>query len=154
KAAITNLAGARKAFFADLDHDGDLDLVLVGGPALVVYRNNLDGTFTDVTQAMGFATGASGTTRDAAFADFDGDGRMDVLVVSEKGPAALYHNEGGRHFAIANSGLALTGASTVAVGDYNNDGFIDVFVAGPPSGESSLWLNNGNGTFRRDSRSS
>jgi Tfp pilus assembly protein PilF len=158
KAGITNLAGARKALFADFDHDGDLDLLLVGGPAVVAYRNNLDGTFTDVTQASGFATnaGAGGETRDAAFADFDGDGRIDLVVVREKGNAALYRNVGGRQFSdvSAASGITVDGGTAVAVGDYNNDGFFDVFIAGASSGGSSLWLNDGTGHFKRDSRSS
>ena len=158
KSGITNLAGARRALFVDLDHDGDLDLLVVGGANLLFYRNNLDGTFTEMANGAGLASAASAgsPTRDAAFADFDGDGRIDVLVANERGSGALYHNEGGRRFAnvIATSGLAFDGASAIAIGDYNNDGFIDVFVAGPNSAESSLWLNNGNGTFRRDRRSS
>jgi hypothetical protein len=156
KSGITNLGGARKALWVDLDHDGDLDLVLVGGPSVVVYRNNLDGTFTDITQAAGFtrpATGA-GATRDAAFADFDGDGRMDMVVVRDKGNASLYRNMGNRQFsdAIAASGITVDGAAAVAVGDYNNDGFFDLFIIG--GGASSLWLNDGTGHFKRDSRSS
>ena len=153
KAGLGAIANTRRALFADLDHDGDLDLLLVGGGGGVVfYRNNLDGTFTEMSQAMGF-TPVRGA-RDAAFADFDGDGRMDVLVVSENGRSALFHNDGGRHFTdiVATSGLAIDDAATVAIGDYNNDGFIDAFVSG--ARESSLWLNGGDGRFTRDDRSS
>jgi tetratricopeptide (TPR) repeat protein len=156
KSGITTVGGGRRALFVDLDHDGDLDLFLVGQSGVVVYRNNLDGTFTDVSQAMGFAGGAAASpARDAAFGDFDGDGRTDVVVLSEQGPGALYHNDGGRHFsdATARSGLALTGGSAIVAGDYNNDGLLDLCVIGARGAESSLWLNNGNGTFRRDPRS-
>ena len=150
---IANLAGATKATFVDLDHDGDLDLVLVGGPSLLFYRNNADGTFTEMAQAVGL-TAAVGTTTDAAFADFDDDGRMDLFVVGETG-AALYHNAGNRRLtnAISSSGITVNGGSAVAVGDYNNDGAFDVFVAGTKGGPSALWLNDGTGHFRRDSRS-
>ncbi|HET7372155.1 MAG TPA: FG-GAP-like repeat-containing protein, partial [Gemmatimonadaceae bacterium] len=158
KAGITNLGGGgtRKALFVDLDHDGDLDLLLVGGPSPLLYRNNMDGTFTESTQAMGFATvpGAAGATNDAAFADFDGDGRMDVVVARDKGNVTLFRNAGNRQFtdATASSGIRVTGGTAVAVGDYNNDGFFDLFVAN--GRESSLWLNTGDGTFKQDTRSS
>ncbi|HEY6826829.1 MAG TPA: FG-GAP-like repeat-containing protein [Gemmatimonadaceae bacterium] len=150
---IANLGGATRAMFVDLDHDGDLDLVLVGGPSLLFYRNNADGTFTEMAGAVGL-TASIGTTNDAAFADFDDDGRMDLLVVGETG-AALYHNAGNRQLtnAIASSGIKITGGSAVAVGDYNNDGAFDVFAAGTKGGPSTLWLNDGRGGFRRDSRS-
>ena len=155
KSGIANPGGAaRKGLFVDLDHDGDLDLLLVGGASPVVYRNNLDGTFTESTQAMGFATtAAAGVTRDAAFADFDGDGRMDVIVLRDKGNLTLYHNAGGRQFtdATAASGIVVAGGSAIAVGDYNNDGYFDVFVADGRA--SSLWLNDGTGRFKRDTRS-
>lgn len=154
KSGIRNLGGARSAVFADLDHDGDLDLLLVGGPSLLFYRNNLDGTFTELTQAAGFASASGGATRGAAFADFDGDGRVDVLVGREHG-ASLYHNNGNRTFSdvITTSGIAVNSVAALAVGDYDNDGRLDVFAAGSADSESTLWLNNGNATFKRDGRS-
>jgi Flp pilus assembly protein TadD len=155
RSGIANLGAARKAIFADLDHDGDLDLMLVGGPAPVVYRNNLDGTFTESSQAMGFAaSGAADATRDAAFADFDGDGRLDVVVARNTGNVTLFHNAGNRQFTdgTSSSGISVQGGAALAVGDYNNDGYFDLFVAN--ARESSLWLNNGDGTFKRDTRSS
>lgn len=153
KAGIGNVFGARKAIFADLDHDGDLDIVLVGGSRLAFYRNNADGSFTEVADAMGFnATHAEPS--DAAFADFGGDGRLDLLVANAQGAPSLYHNDGGRHFTdvIARSGVSVGGAVAVTAADYNNDGFIDVAIL-DAAGAPSLWLNNGDGTFRRDTRS-
>ncbi|MDP9201144.1 MAG: CRTAC1 family protein, partial [Gemmatimonadota bacterium] len=157
KAGVTDVKGARKALFVDLDHDGDLDLLLVGTGQRTVYRNNLDGTFTEATAAFGLAGG--GDARDAVFGDFDGDGRIDVFVTSAHGSDALLHNGGAQRFSdvTATSGLASSGGSgggTAAVGDYNNDGFLDLFVASTNGGEPALWLNKGNGTFTRDRRSS
>jgi hypothetical protein len=73
-------------------------------PALLFYRSNLDGTFTEMAKAA-FRQPNRRSTRDAAFADFDGDGRI-VSSSPERGRGALYHNEGGRQFAdvIATSG--------------------------------------------------
>lgn len=153
RAGISDAFGARRAIFADLDHDGDLDLVLVGGSRIAFYRNNGDGTFTEMAGAMGFNTTRS-DTRDVAFADFDGDGRMDVVVANASSGPTLYHDEGGRRFddLTAQSGLGADAGSIVRVADYDNDGFMDLLIAGG-TGEPSLWLNNGNGTFRRDARS-
>ena len=154
KARVADVKGARKAFFIDLDHDGDLDLFLIGNGQRTVYRNNLDGTFTEATAGFGLA--ASGDARDAAFADFDGDGRIDVFVTNQHGSDALFHNGGAQRFTdvTAASGLATSsGSGAAAVGDYNNDGFLDLFVASTNGSEPTLWLNKGNGTFSRDRRS-
>jgi len=151
KSGIGDVHGARKGVFVDVDHDGDLDVVLVGGGQRTVYRNNLDGTFTDVTASYGLTGGAAS---DIAFADFDGDGRIDLLVTGAAGNTLL-HNGGAQRFtdATATSGLPSTGGGVVALGDYNNDGFFDLFIANSNGGDATLWLNNGNGTFRRDARS-
>jgi tetratricopeptide (TPR) repeat protein len=152
KARVAEISGARKALFADLDHDGDLDLLLVGSSGVKAYRNNLDGTFTEATASFGIAA-ATANARDAVSADFDGDGRTDVFIANESGNDVLLHNGGAQRFSdmTAASGLGSTGGSgAAAVGDYNNDGFLDLFVAS--ANGSELWLNKGNGAFTRDSR--
>jgi Flp pilus assembly protein TadD len=151
KAGVSDIKGAHKAVFVDLDHDGDLDLLLIGN-AVTVYRNNLDGTFTDATANFGIAGVADAS--DAVFGDFDGDGRTDVFIASRSGNGKLFHNGGAQHFSdvTAATGLGAAGtASAVAVADYNNDGFLDLLLTG--GGEPSLWLNKGDGTFTRDTRS-
>ena len=155
KARLSDTRSARKALFLDLDHDGDLDLLLVGNGPRTVYRNNLDGTFTEATAAFGLA--GSGDARDAVFGDFDGDGRTDVFITNAQSSDLLFHNTGVQHFsdATAASGLSTTGGSgAAAAGDLNNDGFLDLFVSGLNGGEPALWLNKGNGSFTRDRRSS
>ena len=153
---IANIGNARKALFVDLDHDGDLDLLLVGGPTLVFYRNNMDGTFTEMSESVGLGRSTSGNVNDAAFADLDGDGRMDVVAVGGGAHgAALYHNTatGPLTDVIAASGITVSGGTAVAIADYNNDGFFDVFIAGAAGTPPSLWLNDGTGKFHRDTRS-
>lgn len=154
KAGVGDIAGARTPIFVDLDHDGDLDLLLVGSRR-AVYRNNLDGTFTEATAAFGLAAVAE--SRDAVFGDYDGDGRIDVFATRENGANALLRNSvgGPQRFtdvAVASGLSSTTGSTTTAAGDYNNDGALDLFVASS-SGEPAFWLNKGDGTFARDTRS-
>jgi Tfp pilus assembly protein PilF len=155
-AAAAGLAAgtpAAKAAFADWDHDGDLDLFLATGGGNHAYRNNRDGTFREMAAQMGLA--GAGGSRDAAFGDFDGDGRTDLVVVGADGRVRLYHNEGQGRFAdvTATSGLAtVSRAGAVAVGDYDNDGFLDLFVTSLDGTEPSLYHNRGDATFELDAR--
>jgi tetratricopeptide (TPR) repeat protein len=150
KAGIAELHGARTGVFVDVDHDGDLDLMLVGNGPRTLYRNNLDGTFTDASASYGLAAG--GDARAVVFGDFDGDGRIDLFVAGASA-SALLHNGGAQRFSDVTAASGLAGSSVAAaVGDYNNDGYLDLFLVGT-NGDASLWLNRGDGTFTRDTRS-
>ena len=126
------------AFF-DYDNDGWMDLYLVNyGPSdfftperrlsNALYRNNGDGTFSDVTAKAGVAAGSFGMG--AAAADYDNDGDAD-LYVTAYGRAILYENQGDGTFrdATRDAGLAAPGWTTSAAWfDYDGDGWLDLFV--------------------------
>ncbi|HSD33184.1 MAG TPA: VCBS repeat-containing protein [Gemmatimonadales bacterium] len=98
-----NISGSRAAA-ADFDGDGDLDL-FVGGrvvpwrygidPPSVLLRNDGHGRFTDVTARAAPELARIGMVTDAVWTDVDGDGRVDLLVVGEWMPIAMFHNAGG-----------------------------------------------------------
>lgn len=155
-AKIAASDGATRAVWVDLDHDGDLDLVITGGAANRVYRNNLDGTFTESAEGMGLSGQADG--RDLAFGDFDGDGRIDLAVAYGSDGVVLYRNSAGptTRFADVTAASLLptgTGARGVQVTDYNNDGLLDLLIARPNGGATELWRGVADGTFVRDRRS-
>lgn len=157
----------------DYDNNGFPDLYITGYGGNMLYRNNGNGTFTDVTREAG--VGAAGWSASAGFFDYDNDGKLDLFVTRyldwdighnllcgapfhsycrpEKfGPVSniLYHNEGGGRFRdVSNtSGIAaLKGkALGVAFNDYDNNGFTDIFVANDGM-QQYLFRNKGDGTF-------
>jgi tetratricopeptide (TPR) repeat protein len=157
RAAGVQVAGATYApLFLDADQDGDLDLYLAGPGPNRLLRNNGDGTFVEMAGRMGLA-GGKGASRAVAFGDFDDDAGLDLIVANEQTGAAQYHNllEGRFQDVTAQSGLEPgLGAVALAVGDYNNDGLLDLFVAGADAGTARLYLNQGDGGFERDRRPS
>jgi hypothetical protein len=139
-------AQGQAAAWGDYNGDGNPDLYVVTAGADVLYRNNGDGTFTDVTREAGISDDSLGHA--AVWADFNGDGLADIYVANE-GQDVLYLNNRDGTFSKANpavTGMTEDAASwSVAVADYNGDGWLDIFVAN--EGQDALYRNNGDGTF-------
>ncbi|MDP3003854.1 MAG: FG-GAP-like repeat-containing protein [Bacteroidales bacterium] len=152
KAEIGSKTGGNMALFFDLDHDGDLDLFETKPNSNLLFRNNADGTFQEQAAKMGLS-GGDVISRDAAFGDFDEDGDIDLIVVNENASNILYSNQRQGIFKdiTANSGLASEGGSgAITVGDYNNDGYLDMFITSVNGGSHELFRNLSNGSFERE----
>jgi enediyne biosynthesis protein E4 len=163
------------AVVGDYDNDGDLDLFVTSFGPETLYRNNGDGTFTDVTKQAGVSDplwSASGAFVDY---DRDGDldlfvaNYLDFTVADNKRctdalgardycsprtyrpvPDRFYRNEGGGRFINASEAAGITKADGaglgVSTGDYNADGWLDLYVANDAT-PNQLWINQRNGTF-------
>jgi hypothetical protein len=129
------------AVFFDFDLDGDLDVYLFGGnkPDQLL-RNNLDGTFTDVTAKTGDAKFAS---KKVVVSDVDRDGDPDLVAIDAKGDLVLRLNL--RQGVFRTVPLHVSGAMDVAVEDVNADGFPDIVVA--TSHGLRLLIGRGDGSF-------
>jgi hypothetical protein len=118
----------------------------------VLYHNNGDGTFTDVTEAMGIVD-VDGRSMGVGAADVDDDGWVDVFVANDHTLNYLWHNQEGKGFTEigTKSGTAFSqgGEATVSMSvdfaDYNGDGLMDLFVSDDTY--CSLYENLGNGVF-------
>ncbi len=157
----------------DYDNDGFPDLYVTSYGKNILYHNNGDGTFTDVTAKEGVAAG--GWSVSAGFFDYDNDGKLDLFVTRymewdtqhskdcggnfhtycppgefPRTTNILYHNRGDGTFEDVSqrSGIAAKKGHGlgVAFADYDGDGFIDIYVANDGM-QQYLFHNNGNGTF-------
>lgn len=144
----------------DVDNDGRSDFLLTGfagvdGQNVPIYisqlwRNLGGGIFTNAQIGLpGVDTGA------VALGDFDNDGNLDIVLTgysSTGAVAQVWRNLGNATFTNINAGLPGVLYSSVALGDYDNDGNRDILLTGTPNGFgdsaiSQLWRNQGNGTF-------
>ncbi|HSL55801.1 MAG TPA: FG-GAP-like repeat-containing protein, partial [Pyrinomonadaceae bacterium] len=145
KAKIPSPPGAgATAAFVDVDHDGDLDLLL-GGDGLLLLRNNGDGTFADQTAAAKL----TGKARAIVPTDFDNRRDIDLLVASTE-KVSLWRNmrDGTFKDVAAEVGLTVKGATSVAAGDVNKDGFTDFYFASPTDTVGYLALSNAQERFQ------
>ncbi len=140
------------ASWADYDNDGDPDLFLTNVGPEILFRNDGDGTFTEVTEAAGLAHSDGSVTSSSVWWDFDLDGDLDLYVSVWAGadPAnRLYENLGDGTFAniTATSGLKDEGQTWTSIPiDANNDGLPDLYVVND-FGPNKFYVNNGDGSF-------
>jgi hypothetical protein len=144
----------RGVAWVDFDNDGYIDLFVptAGSVPNKLYRNNGNGTFTDVAAAVGLNDVTN--TIAATWGDFDNDGDPDVVTTATGALTKLWRNNllpgGDTTFTdiSAQAGISLTGAQMPAWADYNRDGWLDFYA--PVSSTSvpdALYRNNGDGTF-------
>jgi len=161
---------------ADYDNDGYPDILVTAYGRCTLYRNNGNGTFTDVTDKAGLA--APGWTTSAVWFDYDNDGKLDLFLCSfvqfsltsnvfcgdnklgkrfyciprvfKPTPSLLYHNNGDGTFREVSAGTDIQKAMGKALGvvatDLNNDGLIDLFVANDTV-QNFLFMNRGKGKW-------
>lgn len=175
-----NQLGAGAAFL-DMDGDGDLDLFVAnyvgftfethqishmnGFPAYVgplqypptanlLYRNNGNGTFTDVSAAAGIA-GLRGSGMGVIAADFDNDGDTDLIVGNDLRPNFILRNDGAGHFQEVGALLGMAydffgnvmGNMGVECADWNHDGFLDLYITTYQRQLSTLYQNGNGNSF-------
>ncbi len=130
----------------DYNGDGNIDIYVTNigrSDSNALYRNNGDGTFTNITRET--STNDVGDGRTCAWIDFDADGRIDLFSTNHLNPNRLYRNLGGDAFVDVAPSVGIDKPIDVFAatwGDYNRDGFMDVFLNGHIG--TGLMKNSGN----------
>ena len=180
-AGVAGSGWATSAAWVDYDNDGRLDLVvarymewdfddiycghreegfrsychpdLFKPASVLLYHNDGNGKFTEVASKAGM--GKPGKGLGLAIADYDHDGRMDILLANDSIPEFLFHNKGNGAFEEVGvaSGVGLDGGGGTFAGmgvdfeDYNNDGWPDLVITNLANQKYALYTNAGDGTF-------
>lgn len=133
--------------FVDYDHDGDLDLFISGAPLKpggapnVLWRNNGNRTFTDVTAETGL--GGNAPTASAILTDFNNDRAVDLVTTGDGAAPTIYINprEGKYPTQPLFEGVRLPATTGIAVLDFNKDGWMDIAVTHAGAPGLTLWRN-------------
>ena len=182
-AGVTEPRWSSSCAFADYDRDGNLDLYVVNyivfdidvnpwcglkekgiraycepdnftAQSDTLYRNNGDGTFTDVTKSAGIYN-TTGKGLGVVWGDYNNDGTPDIYVANDSTENLFYHNNGDGTFeeigfmvgvALSEDGAAENGMGT-AFGDWNNDGWFDLTVTNYADQTNTLYHNDADGFF-------
>jgi hypothetical protein len=182
KAGVGSALWSASCAFGDIDNDGDVDLYVTNyvdfsvnnnkycvysgdtrvychpnvynGVPDILYRNNGDGTFTDISREAGIYR-PDGKGLGVVFGDYDGDGWADIYVANDSTPNFLFHNKGKGIFeevgllagvAVGSDGQPLAGMGT-DMGDIDGDGLLDIFVTNLDRQTHNLYRNLGKGLF-------
>lgn len=140
--------------FCDFNRDGldDLTFTTEAGQQLLVYQNNGNGTFTQLSLVNN-----TQETKDATWVDYDNDGDRDLFVTAFGGPDRLYQNQGNMNMVDVTStalpGMGNLNSMGAVWGDYDRDGWLDLYVChyyfSGSNLENDLYRNLGNGTFTK-----
>ncbi len=152
QSGITEGATIFGAVFGDYDNDGYLDIVMEDFSApSILFRNNQSGRFSPVNASTNLSV--LKLAQGAGWADFDRNGTLDLFVNNDAGNNQLFRNDNFQTFTdiSASAGTAASGNSYgMSWGDYNNDGYPDIFIAPcglPENSIKHLLKNNRDGTF-------
>jgi len=141
--------------FADMDNDGDLDAFISNRDGVAddqrnyLYRND-EGTYIDITASAGLSMSSHLSFCSIIF-DYNNDGFQDIYISNDKPDNLniLYKNNGDGTFddvsEYSGAGIGIN-AMTTTIGDYNNDGWFDIYITNTPEGNELLRI-NGDGTF-------
>lgn len=153
------------ATMVDIEGDGDLDIYVseYNFTPNRFFINNGDGTFTD--KAKEFGVDFVGNSIQSTFFDYDNDGDLDIYLVvngisrssfkSPGEPSKLYQNNGNNKFTdvAEKAGLVQRGFGlSASIADYNNDGWLDIYVANDFEEPDHLYINQQNGTFKDETK--
>lgn len=146
---INNVGFNRGVSIVDYDRDGweDIYFTRLNG-SNILYHNNGDGTYTDLSEVAGLAYSESSMS--AAWGDLDNDGWPDLVLGNRDTPSKIYHNNGDGTFTDQSEALGFiitAKVQAVLLADIDNDGWLDVYLANFDT-ENALYVNQGNGQFK------